>query len=196
MTGHRFAVPRDAVVWQVTGKTFSRQSITGANRSGKPISERKMHEAARLRAQVVEFLTMLPGTVLLVSYKAAIEALTNDLPAHVTTAHFGALRGLNSFEQCETVVVMGREQPPAAVIETLARPFTATDAEPFLPVGEYVPQLRGRRMRGPRSAQRDRGAGSPAARDARPCWSRFARPRWCRPSTGCARFTTTGAYSC
>jgi hypothetical protein len=32
-------------------------------------------EAANLRAQVVEFLDMLPRNVLLVSYKAAIETL-------------------------------------------------------------------------------------------------------------------------
>jgi hypothetical protein len=109
-------------------------------------------EAANLRAQVVEFLDMLPGNVLLVSYKAAIEALIDDLPAHVTTAHFGGLRGLNSFEHCETVVVMGREQPSAQAIEALTRPFTATDPEPFLPVGEYVLQTRGRRMRDPDAA--------------------------------------------
>jgi hypothetical protein len=92
---------------------------------------------------------MLPGNVLLVSYTAAIEVLKDDLPAHAMTAHFGALRGLNSFSHCHTVVVMGREQPSAAAIETLTRPFTATDAEPFLPVGEYADQLRGRRLRDP-----------------------------------------------
>jgi hypothetical protein len=142
-------VPRDAKVYQVSSKTFSRQSITGTNRDGTTRTNRNVTEAANLRAQVVEFLDMLPGNVLLVSYKAAIEALIDDLPAHVTTAHFGGLRGLNSFEQCETVVVMGREQPSAQAIEALTRPFGATDPEPFLPVGEYVLQTRGRRMRDP-----------------------------------------------
>ena len=149
MTAERFAVPRDAKVYQVSSKTFSRQSITGTNRDGTPRSNRNVTEAATLRAQVVEFLDMLPGNVLLVSYKAAIEALIDDLPAHVRTAHFGGLRGLNSFEQCETVVVMGREQPSAQAIEALTRPFAATDPEPFLPMGEYVLQTRGRRMRDP-----------------------------------------------
>jgi hypothetical protein len=149
MTAERFAVPRDAKVYQVSSKTFSRQSITGTDRHGTPRSNRNVAEAASLRAQVVEFLDMLPGNVLLVSYKAAIEALIDDLPAHVTTAHFGGLRGLNSFEQCGTVVVMGREQPSAQTIEALTRPFCATDPEPFLPVGEYVLQTRGRRMRDP-----------------------------------------------
>ena len=149
MTLERFAVPRDAEVYQVTSKTFSRQSITGTDHKGNPRSAKNVTEAASLRAQVVEFLSILPGNVLLVSYKAAIEALIDDLPPHVATAHFGALRGLNSFEHCETVVVMGREQPSAQAIEALTRPFCADDPAPFLPVGEYVLQTRGRRMRDP-----------------------------------------------
>jgi hypothetical protein len=149
MTCERFAAPRDAEVYQVTSKTFSRQSITGCDRSGNPRSAKNVAEAASLRAQVIEFLAMLPGDVLLVSYKAVIEALIDDLPPHVVTAHFGALRGLNTFERCETVVVMGREQPSAQAIEALTRPFTAADAAAFVPVGEYVLQSRGRRMRHP-----------------------------------------------
>jgi hypothetical protein len=149
MTLKRFAVPRDAEVYQATSKTFSRQSITGTDHKGNPRSAKNVAEAARLRAQVVEFLSILPGNVLLVSYKAAIEALLDDLPPHVATAHFGALRGLNSFEHCETVVVMGREQPSPQVIEALTRPFCADNPAPFLPVGDYVAQTRGRRMRNP-----------------------------------------------
>jgi hypothetical protein len=147
MTGERFAVPRNAEVWQVTSKTFSRQSITGTDRRGNPISPKKMSEAARLRRQVLDLLKMLPGNVLLVTYKAAEEVLRPDLPPHVQTAHFGALRGLNSYEHCETAVIMGREQPSAQAIEALTRPFCTTDPEPFIPIGEYVAQFRGRRMR-------------------------------------------------
>jgi hypothetical protein len=147
MTGERFAVPRDAEVWQVTSKIFSRQSLTGTDRRGNPISPMKVHEAARLRRQVLDLLKMLPGWVLLVTYKQVEEVLRPDLPPHVQTAHFGALRGLNSYERCETVVVMGREQPSAQAIEAHTRPFCSADAEPFIPIGEYVPQSRGRRMR-------------------------------------------------
>ena len=147
MSGERFAVPRDAEVWQVTSKTFSRQSITGSDRRGNPISPKKIHEAANLRRQVLDLLKMLPGDVLLVTYKAAEEVLRPDLPAHVACAHFGALRGLNIYEHCETAIVMGREQPSAQAIEALTRPFCATDTEPFIPIGEYVLQSRGRRMR-------------------------------------------------
>ncbi len=147
MTGERFAVPRNAEVWQVTSKTFSRQSITGTDRRGNPISPKKTSEAARLRRQVLDLLKMLPGKALLVTYKQAEAVLQPDLPPHVEVAHFGALRGLNAYEHCETAVVMGREQPSAQAIEALTRPFCATDPEPFIPIGEYVLQSRGRRMR-------------------------------------------------
>jgi hypothetical protein len=46
----------------------------GCDRHGTPRSNRNMSEAADLQAQVIEFLEMLPGDVLLVSYKAVIEA--------------------------------------------------------------------------------------------------------------------------
>jgi hypothetical protein len=62
------------------------------------------------------------------------------------------LRGLNAFAHCETVVVMGREQPAVQAVEALTRPFSAADPQPFLPVGEYVLQSRGRRMRDPDAA--------------------------------------------
>jgi hypothetical protein len=147
MTSQRFAAPRDAEVVQVSSKAFSRQSITGTDRHGNPRSAQNIAEAARLRQQVLELLRLLPGEVLLVTYKAAEEVLLDDLPEHVLSAHFGALRGLNTFEHCQTAVVMGREQPSAQAIELLTRPFTATDPEPFIPMGEYVLQSRGRRMR-------------------------------------------------
>src|SRR5919106_473789 len=155
MTCERFPVPRDAEVWQVTSKRFSRQSITGTDRRGNPISPKKTSEAARLRRQVLDLLKMLPGKVLLVTYKQAEEILRPDLPPNVHTAHFGALRGLNAYEHCETAVVMGREQPSPQAIEALTRPFLATDPEPFIPIGEYALQSRGRRMRngGPNVAE-------------------------------------------
>jgi hypothetical protein len=147
MSEHRFAVPRQAEVTQVGSKVFSRQSLTGCDRHGHPISSQKTADAARLRRQVVELLRLLPGQVLLVTYKQAEEVLQPELPTHILSAHFGALRGLNSFEHCGTAVVMGREQPSPQAIEALTRPFCATDAEPFIPIGDYVLQSRGRRIR-------------------------------------------------
>ena len=196
MTLERFAVPRDAEVYQVTSKTFSRQSITGTDHKGNPRSAKNVTEAASLRAQVVEFLSILPGNVLLVSYKAAIEALIDDLPPHVATAHFGALRGLNSFEHCETVVVMGREQPSAQAIEALTRPFCA-DRSRAVPAGRRVracrpeagacatPRPQPGRGSGPfRCALPDHAGADPRGRDGpgdRPRAARLQPPQDLRP---------------
>ncbi len=74
MTHECFPAPRDSEVWQVASKTFSRQSMTGVDRRGTLISKQKTRESADLRRQVIDLLTMLPGEILLVTYKAAEEA--------------------------------------------------------------------------------------------------------------------------
>jgi hypothetical protein len=144
---HRFAPPRDAQVTQTTVKGFSRQSLTGRDRNGNPISNQKVKEVERLRSRIIDLLRLLPGKILLVTYQAVEDLLVDQVPPHVGTAHFGALRGINAFERCEIVVILGREQPSAQAIEAMTRPFTATDPESFIPIGEYVLQSRGRRMR-------------------------------------------------
>jgi hypothetical protein len=194
MTCERFAVPRNAEIWQVTSKAFSRQSITGTDRRGNPISAQKMSEAARLRRQVLDLLKMLPGDVLLVTYKQAEEILRPDLPSHVQTAHFGALRGLNSYEHCETAVVMGREQPSAQAIEALTPPFAqptpnrssrsvSTSSSPVADACATVAPMSWRCRCIP-------------TRDAKPCLSRSEKPRSRRLSTACARHSTGAGSSC
>ncbi len=196
MTSQRFAAPRDAEVVQVSSKVFSRQSITGADRHGNPRSAQNVAEAARLRQQVLELLRLLPGDVLLVTYKAAEEVLLDDLPEHVVSTHFGAVRGLNSFEHCQTAVVMGREQPSAQAIEALTRPF-------ILPL--RMPSRSCRRtntsckledgacaMAGPTSSR----CRSTRTRAAKPCSSRCERPRSSKRSTACVRRSTGARSSC
>ena len=63
------------------------------------------------------------------------------------TGHFGALRGINRYDECETAMVVGRELVSPQALERQTRPFTTDDAELFVPHGRYVPQSRVRRMR-------------------------------------------------
>jgi hypothetical protein len=81
MSEHRFAAPRDAEVVQVSSKVFSRQSLTGCDRHRYPISSQMTADAARLRRHVVELLRLLPGQVLLASYKQVEEVLLPELPS-------------------------------------------------------------------------------------------------------------------
>jgi hypothetical protein len=61
--------------------------------------------------------------------------------------HFGAIRGLDGFKNYDSVIVAGREQPPPVVVENMARALFGADQERLLLTGEYVPQMRGHRMR-------------------------------------------------
>ena len=133
MTGERFAVPRDAEVWQVTGKTFSRQSITGTDRRGNPISRRRCSEADSLRAEVLELLQMLPGSVLLVTYKAGHRALLARISRHTSTSRTsGRCAGSTATSTARPSWSWVASSPPNA-IEALTRPFCASDPEPFIP---------------------------------------------------------------
>jgi hypothetical protein len=147
MLERRFPVPRDAEVIQVKGKGFSRQSLTGVSKYGSPLSSARTAAAERLRDEVLALLRMLSGEVLLVTYKAVEELLQSLLSSGNRVAHFGALRGLNTYQAYETVVVLGRQQPSAQTVEVLARPFAADDDEPLLTVGGYVQQCRAWRLR-------------------------------------------------
>ena len=88
---------------------------------------------------------MLIGT-----YKPVAELLRVELaeaPARIDVAHFGSIRGLDGWKDFDTVIVAGREQPPPQAIENMARCLFGADPEPLLLTGEYVPQMRGHRMK-------------------------------------------------
>ena len=87
----------------------------------------------------------------MVGDKKAIEALQPQLPEKVKTAHFGNLRGMNTFESCEACVSIGRLLPPLETVEAIARAYAAGAAEPFLSILDkdypYVPATIGMRQR-------------------------------------------------
>ena len=95
---------------------------------------------------------MLIGT-----YKAVADLLRQALAARlsdgVEVAHFGAIRGLDRWKDFDSVIVAGREQMPPREAEAIARCLFGDDPEPLLLTGEYVPQMRGHRLKdGTRSA--------------------------------------------
>ncbi len=130
MTEEKTTVSRDASVTQVTGRSFSRQSSTGVQANSHP---HRPQAAERLRQEIsaVVCREYVPGKTLVVCSKRAIRPLASVCPPEVHFAHFGALRGLNSFEDCEVVFVVGREQPACKKVEAIARAFFATELEPI-----------------------------------------------------------------
>ncbi len=159
-------VERDAHVTGTTGKTYSRQSITGCNRHGVEIPTKKA-EAERLRQDIATIAGRMAGPVLVASTKPAAEALNDVLPRNVAepvfpsttrAAHYGAVRGMNAWEHCPSALIVGPQSVSVEAVEDIARAFMASDPEPFVSFAASPPAdwqwqtwpyraTRGRRMR-------------------------------------------------
>jgi hypothetical protein len=146
LTHEHIPVERRAHVTGTTGKTYSRQSITGCDRHGEPISSRAA-DAERLRQEIADVVRRQDGPVFVCATKKAEDALAPILPGVAQAGHFAAVRGINAWEECRTAVSVGREQVAPQRLEEMARPFTVADREAFQAFGCYVRQTRGRRMR-------------------------------------------------
>jgi hypothetical protein len=143
-------IRRNAYVAQVHGKSFSRQSITGLDSSGEPLSDAKLAEAQRLQGEIVEFVNALPGEVAVMMNKPVEELLSPHLRDGVYPGHFGAVRGRNEWQRCNTIVVIGRDQPRPYAVEQDARSLYFDDDEPLQITGEYVLEPRRLRLTGNR----------------------------------------------
>jgi hypothetical protein len=126
--------------------------------------------------------------VLLVTYKAAEERL-GPIPG-VDVAHFGRLRGLDRYRDHDTIVVAGREQPPPAEVEGLARSLFGDDEEPLVLTAATRPRPAATGCAtAPGAASR---SPSTPTRAARRSSSRSASARPSRRSTGCGWSTASG----
>jgi hypothetical protein len=151
MAETRIAVERRAEVVQVRGKVFSSQSIDGCTPAGEALGDAPALRATRLRRELAAFVACVPGDrKLVVSTKRAREALELELTGlpGVTLAHFGAIRGVNAYKDCDAGIIIGREQPTATTIERLAGAYAAGDPEPLNRAGAYTKAIRGRRLKG------------------------------------------------
>ncbi|MEI4235030.1 hypothetical protein [Roseovarius sp. D22-M7] len=139
-------VERNANITQVTGKSFSNQSITGKNKRGELIGGNVKWQAPELRRDLVAFAHSKPNA-LVVANKSVIGAL-KEAGLQNETAHFGALRGQNTWEHADAVIVIGREQPSPQNIEQTARAFASRAGQAFQNIGGNYPQAkRALRMR-------------------------------------------------
>jgi hypothetical protein len=67
--------------------------------------------------------------------------------ANVHLAHFGAVRGIDEWKNIDTVVIIGRNQPPITAIEDFARALYFDDPQPLILNAELIDQDRGYSMR-------------------------------------------------
>jgi putative DNA primase/helicase len=139
-------VPVDAPNMRVTqylGSEFSIKSLVGrkpkklSKAEAESMTEVELRDRAasmakdqepvlRRRREVASFIMAMArkngGKTVAIGYKDAIHSM--GLPAHVQTAHFGALSGLDKFGDCRTLIVVGRPQTGTETVEGLASALT------------------------------------------------------------------------
>lgn len=140
--------------------TFSRQSVLGFSSTyvGDDIDREK--SAEKRRNETTELINGLQGEVFVCGTRGIVSsdedkpgALNSLLGSHCKTGNYGAIRGLNTHERCQTAVVIGREQPSAEAVEAIARCFAGADRHSYSSTRDkegnysYVLQCRGRRLR-------------------------------------------------
>ncbi|MSO99826.1 MAG: hypothetical protein EXR07_02060, partial [Acetobacteraceae bacterium] len=127
------SVPRDADITGTLGRNYSRQSLSGQNRSETGTSS-LVESSARMRKEIIAIAERSPGPALIVSNKSVAEKIRQTVGRgdQVRCAHFGAVRGLNIWEDCQSVLVAGRESPSIDMVENRARAYMARDSAPFV----------------------------------------------------------------
>jgi len=138
LTHHHYPVERNAKVTQVTGRSFSKQSICGFRNNGRHDGCSEDGKAAEFRSALKEVIAQMPEAAVIGS-KSVISTL--GLEGAARACHFGALRGLNSFEGFAKIMIIGREQPASVDIDRIARAFASANGQPYQ-VGDYFMEER------------------------------------------------------
>lgn len=130
---------RQGEVVQCIGRGFSTASLvstTGYQVSAKMHAEREQLWQGLdtvLRREVAAAPTgVLVVSTLAVEDEARRRRCCDDvLGSALAWTHFGAVRGINAFTNRQTIVLIGRKQPPASAVEAIARAYFVSDAQPF-----------------------------------------------------------------
>lgn len=120
---------RKAHIVQITDSAMSKRRLTEDN---DYLSSRLIH-FMQTRADINP-----NGAV--IAPKDWIDKHKERFPASVKRAHFGGLRGLNTLEHCDWLMVIGRNQPPQSAVEAIARAWWPS--EPLTLTGNYVRESR------------------------------------------------------
>jgi hypothetical protein len=129
----------------INGHRYSRRGSELAARIGK---------LATVRAQAGPVLTVAnkPVRRLLTGENGDKLAISGLLNENLPVTHFGAYTGQDIWKQFQTIVIVGREQPPAAALEAMARCIHADANTPLALTGSYAQARRHYGPADPRSA--------------------------------------------
>lgn len=147
-------VHRNAHVVQCHSTACSTTSLVpskNANAASKLAAQKRLNE-------LTSFLDRLCATharVLVVGPSAIVGNARTDtaplitVPANCELAHFNALRGIDKWKDFDAVVVIGRNEPPVAAVEDIARALYYTDKVPLILTGVWNEQTRAYRTASP-----------------------------------------------
>lgn len=116
-------VERNAEIIQVQQHTFSKSSlgiVYSENANWKP-KESAVKKLEDLILFVNNIADQTNGCVFFAASKRIKDTIQDKLANNVVTGHFGALRGKNTYENCEIAIIVGREEPNYLMVEGLAR---------------------------------------------------------------------------
>jgi hypothetical protein len=139
MVVSKIDLQRQGEVVQCIGRGFSTGSlvpIPGYKVSAKIAAEREQLWQG-LDTVLRREVAAAPAGVLVVSTLAVEEEARRRgccddlLGVLLAWTHFGAVRGINAFTNRQTIILIGRKQPPASAVEAIARAYFALDARPF-----------------------------------------------------------------
>lgn len=138
---HRIDVERMGEAIHVYGKSFSTRSLvyeeeaTPRGTRKKEVSKLKQQLISLIEAEVAKSQT---GVFVCSTLRVEDEFMTDArreawaaAEKNIEWAHFGNTRGINKWQDCSTVILVGRKLPPATAVLNLARAFYALDPEPF-----------------------------------------------------------------
>ena len=117
---------------QDTSRAFGKSMFVPGGRS--PAADKAAAgNVAKLAAWVkVKAAEVAPRQLGLITYKAAVEALEDDLPSNVVCGWFGGLRGMNAMQDVAGLVVVGRPMPEEHGLRRMAAALTGREV-----VGRY-----------------------------------------------------------
>lgn len=133
----RFRVPVRCSVHQcVTSKNGAGQLWDGLDKTLKPRAEKLLQTAATIVAD-------RPMETLIVTWKTLVEHVRYLLPG-VAVAHYGNIEGINTYEDCERVILMGTFSAPEHAVLAAAEAVYCDDPDPV----DWAVQERWRTYRG------------------------------------------------
>ncbi|MDO6481414.1 hypothetical protein [Shimia thalassica] len=126
---HHYPVERHAHVTQVVGCNFAKRRLVEDSGNWSRLSGKQKTENRALKKYVEDVLERYPGAAFF-SNKSIVSSLS--VPDATRMGHFGALRGQNRWEDRDSVIIIGREQPSPRDVEARARAYAAAAGDAFI----------------------------------------------------------------